>query len=351
MSLEKTIFDNVRLKYPSRLASFENRVVETGLLTAILEMNKSSRSIVDDDLKTKVRKASGLSRPINVPIRSKGNVTLKDARTCEVQCSESDSDMTTIVLKTLVADLCMVPGQYGENSITYEKDFAHKLEEIVEKFRLTLEEDIETALDLNKSQVYKSTIIGDEYALTGGAIQVQNTQRETFFAMLGAINRADDYSASPLKVIANHYVEPIVTQLMNPGNGAATNTLYQFPGKDFRFTNGIENGTGIKGTGYFMPDGAIGLVTDTDIDAKRKHTTTKGTRWFEKVLPGLPFPVGIKYDSECSDQTALMSNNLTKLMGATKIEHWQISFDYAIVVPYNSDLATKSSPIRKFEFV
>jgi hypothetical protein len=36
---------------------------------------------------------------------------------------------------------------------------------------------------------------------------------------------------------------------------------------------------------------------------------------------------------------------------ATMVEHWQMSYDYAIVVPYNSDLATKASAIRKFEFI
>jgi hypothetical protein len=36
---------------------------------------------------------------------------------------------------------------------------------------------------------------------------------------------------------------------------------------------------------------------------------------------------------------------------ATLVEHLQISFDFAIVVPYNTDLTTKASSIRKFEFV
>ena len=349
MSLEKTLLQNIRVSYPSRLDQYANRVVETGLLTAVLEMNNSVRSIVSPDLRSKAETSLSQSRTIEIPVLKKGNVTIKNTRSCDVQCGENESDMVTLVWKTVVADVCMVPSQYGNNEISKQADFARKIEDTVEAFRLEVEGDLETAIDTNKSQVYSSSIVGDKYALTGDAIQVQQAQQQFFFGDLQAINFADNYTGG-IKVVANHSLMPIVDQYVNQGVSNDTNTAYQFPGKDFRFTNGINNGATANTTGYFMPDGVIGLLTRTDRDAQMKHVSTKGTKWFEDRLPGLPFAVGIKYDSECSDQSALVNNNLTHLT-ATLIEHWQISFDYAIVVPYNSDLATEASPIRKFEFV
>lgn len=348
--LEKTLLQKIRVKYPSRLDQYANRVVETGLLTAVLEMNNSLNSVMSPDLREVAKQSQG--REIEVPVLKKGNVTIKNVRSCDVQCSENESDLVTIIWKTVVADICMVPGQYRNNEVKKEFDFARKVDDTVEAFRLEIENDIETALDTNKSQVYDSSIVGGltgKYPLTGDAIQVQATQVPLFFGDLSAINLADNYRGG-IKVIANHSVMPLVDQYVNQGPGNELNTSYQFPGKDFRFTNGIDNGANVKGTGYFLPDGAIGLLTRTDVDAQMKHVATRGTKWFEDRLPGLPFAVGIKYDSECSDKSALVSNKLDHLT-ATLIEHWQISFDYAIVVPYNSDLATEASPIRKFEFV
>ncbi len=348
MSLEKTFLQNIRISYPSALDQYENRVAETGLLTAVLEMNKSVKSIISPDLETKAKRSQG--RLIEVPVMKKGTVTIKDARTCDVKCSESESDLLTITWKTAVIDICMVPGQYVKNQVQKQYDFAKKLNEGVEALRLLVEGDIEGVLDTNKSQVYNSPIVGNKYALTGDAIQVQEAQIPLFFGDFAAINLADDLGGGTVKVIANHSVMPVVNQYMNQGTGNNVNTSYQFPGKDFRFTNGISNGGTALGTGYFLPDGAIGLLTRTDVDAQMNHQATKGTKWFEDRLPGLPWAVGVKYSSECSDKSALTANGLEHLT-ATLVEHYQFSFDYAIVAPYNSDIATNPSPIRKFEFV
>ena len=80
------------------------------------------------------------------------------------------------------------------------------------------------------------------------------------------------------------------------------------------------------------------------------HKTGDGVEWAEDTIPGVPFPLGIKYHDKCSDQSALEANGLEHLT-ATKVEHWQISVDYAILTPYNSDETTKAGAIRKFEFV
>ena len=348
MSLAKTYLQDIRADYPSNLDRDELRVVSHGLLMAVLEMTNAPGSVVSRNLKALADNSQGLA--LDIPVRKKGLVTIKNVRSCVVQCGQSETDLVRVVWTTVVADICMVPGQYPVNMLGYQEDLAEKIRLVVETFKTEIESDLDTAFDANKTQVYGSTIVGDDYPLVGNAIQVDAANLEYFFGALVAINFADEFKESTIKIVANHRVMPVVDRLFNQGSGNDENTAYQFPGKDFRFSNAITNGAGIKATGYFMPDGSVGLLTRVDVDAKRNHKATKGTEWMEETLPGLPFPVGIKFDSECSDQSALEANGLEHLT-ATLVQHWQISFDYAIIVPYNSDAAVNAGAIRKFEFI
>jgi hypothetical protein len=244
----------------------------------------------------------------------------------------------------------MVPSQYEKNEIKYLFDLNKKIRETVEAFLVEIENDLDTAFDANKSQVYGSTIVGTKYPLVGSAIQVAPANLDFFFNDLSAINFADDFNDSTIRVIANHTVMPVVSKFINQGAGNDENQQFQFAGKNFTFSNRITNGAGKLATGYFMPDGSVGLLTRVDVDARLNHSATDGTEWMEETLPGLPFPVGIQYKSKCDDKSALEVAGLAHLV-ATKVEHWQISFDVAILTPFNSDLATKPNSIRKFEFI
>lgn len=346
--LQETYLQDLRTDYPSRLDPDQVRLTQTGLLSAVIEMTASPMSIVSDDLIAQARQSVG--RQLDVPVMQKGIVTLKSVRSCTVDCAQSTSGFVTITFRTLVADMCIVPSQYKKNEIARLTDMNRKITDIVEKFLVTIEEDLDTALDANKSQVYNSPIVGDKYALTAGAIQVPVAEQDHFFNDLEPINYSDDFYNTTVKMISSPSMMSPINKYINQGAGNDENTNYQFAGKDFRFSNRITNTSPAKSTGYFMPEGSIGFVTRIDPDAMDNNEATDGTRWFEDRLPGMPFSVGIKYNSKCSDQSALESNGLEHLT-ATMIEHWQISFDYAIIVPYNSDLATRPSSIRKVEFV
>lgn len=348
MSLAQTFLQDMRVNYPSDLDKYELRVTNTGLLKAVLDMTNSPRSIVSDDLKTQAMNSQG--RKLDVPVMQRGNVTIKNARSCNVACAQSQSGLVTIVFKTVVADICIVPSQYGVNEISKQGDFNRKLIDTVDAFMIEIENDLDTALDANKSQVYNSSIIGSRFNLAGGAIQVPATSQKTFFNYLNSINQSDDFYNPSIKVIASPPLMPEVEFYINQGDGNNENLNFQFAGKSYLFSNRITDAPTAMSTGYFMEDGAVGLITRVDVDARSNHKSTNGTEWFEDRLAGMPFNVGVKYDSTCSDQKALETAGLAHLE-ATLVEHWQLSFDYGIVVPYNSDIATKPSVIRKFEFV
>jgi hypothetical protein len=348
MSLIATYLQDIRVNYPSNLDRDELRVTQTGLLTAVLEMTNSQMSIVSQDLKAKAEISEG--RNLDVPVRKKGAVTILTARSCTIGGGQSDSALVRVVWKTVVADVLMVPSQYEKNQIGYLADFNQKLREIAEAFKVEIENDLDTAMDTNKSQVYNSSIVTTKYTLAGSAIQVLPTQVDFFFNDLESINYSDDFYVSPIKVIASPTIMPTVMKYINQGTGNAVNTQFQFAGKDFTFSNRVTNGVGKLGTGYFMADGSVGLLTRVATDSRLRHKSTSGVEWREDTIPTMPFTVGIQYKSECSDQSALEASGLAHLK-ATLAEHYQISFDYAIIVPYNTDLATKPSVIRKFEFI
>ena len=350
MSLAKTYLQDIRVNYPSQNDRDELRLTQTGLLTAVLEMTNSQNSVVSQDLKQKAKDSVG--RKLDVPVLKKGNVTISNVRSCVIDGGQSESDLVQVVWKTAVANVLMVPSQYKTNQITRDADFAQKISEIVEAFKVHIEQDLDTTLDTQKTQVYGSQIIGagGDYALAGGAIQVPANKQDFFFNDIEAINFADDFYTPTTRVIASHTIMPIVSRYINQGAGNGVNTTFQFSGKNFTFSNRVTVGAGKRGTGYFLPDGTVGLLTREDIDSVLNHRATDGTHWFLDTLPNLPFPVGVQYKSKCDDKSLLEENGLEHLT-ATMVEHWQFSFDYAIIVPYNSDNTTKAGAIRKFEFL
>lgn len=348
MSLVKTVLQDLRANYPSNLDRDELRLTQFGLLSAVIAMTASQSSIISSDLKTKAENSQG--RNLDVPVLRKMAVVIKNVRSCTFGAGETESDFVRVIWKTIAFDITMVPSNYANNELGYQEDLAKKIREGVEALQIEVETDLDLQMDTNKSQVYGSTIVGDTYALVGGAIQVTNADLDFFFNDFEAINFADDFTTSPVKVITNHRFMSIVRKIDNQGAQNDENTAFTLIGKEFTFSNRIANGAGVKATGYFMPDGSVGFLTRTSIDAKMGHKSTDGFEWAVDTLPGLPFPVDVKYKSTCDDKSAMQATGTAHLT-STLVEHWQIAFDYAILTPYNSDLATKPNAIRKFEMV
>lgn len=347
MPLIKTVLQDIRASHPSNLDRDELRRTRNGLLTAVMEMTDAPTSIVSADLKANAVASEG--RNLDIPVMKKGNVTIKNVRSCTIAGGDSESDLVRVVWKSIVADILMIPERYENNLIGYQADLTRKIADVVEAFKVEMENDLDTAFDANKSQVYGSSIVAG-YGLVGSAIQVEPTEIEFFFNDLDAINMADDFNDPEIKIVGNHTLMPHVRRYVNQGGANATNTEFQFAGKDFTFSNRIANGVGVNATGYFMPDGSVGMLTRVDTASRMGLNAGDGTDWFEDLLPGLPFPVGIQFKSKCDDKSALETAG-TAYLEATLVEHMQISFDFAVVVPYNTDITTKASSIRKFEFI
>lgn len=348
MSLIKTALTSIRVKYPNNLDRDEHRRIQHGLLQSAIDQTNSTNSIIDNDLKDKAMKSEGLQ--LEIPVLKRGNVTIKNIRSCVINGGRSESDLVSVTWKTLVADIELVPSYYENNQIKKDADLAKQLSEVTNAFIKDIEVTLEATLDAKKTQIYRSSIVTNQYTLVGGAIRVTKSQERFFFNDVQAINFADDFYNDTIVVIANHNVMPLVSWYTHQGESNYENTRFQFAGKDFYFSNQIENESGVVGTAYFMPNGTLGILSRVNVDARLGHVASDGTEWAEDTIPGFPFRVGIMRKSVCADKSTYDATGTAHLT-ATMLEQWQISVDYAVLTPYESDPANQPTAIRKVEFV
>lgn len=345
MSLIATLKTDIITQLGETVMRDEWRVSRYGVLNSAVEMTKSVNSIVNDDIRKKAMESEGLD--LKIPVIKKGDLTVKNVRSCQIGSYENESALVDVTWTTLVYDISMIPGQYKNNYISYLEDLRKKLKLVEEGFGREIETIIIAKLEAEKSGIYNSPLATAPYSVVGDTLQVPLALRPTFFNDLSVIMQGDDLYAVPYKVLGNTTLQSPVNHYINQGGGNAVNTNYQFGDYDFRFSNSLPVSAGKFTSGFVMPDGSIGLLTRVNEDARQEHKTTKGTEWSEEMIEGLGLNVGVMYLSDCADMSAVAGmSHLT----ATKVEKWQFSIDVAVITPYNSDPATIAGSIKKFDF-
>ncbi len=345
--LLETYLQDIRVDYPNLLDRDEWRDVRFGLVNSAIEQTNSPLSVLDMDTKEKALDSEG--RNLDVPVVKKGTLTVKNTRSCDFTEQNNESELVRIVWKTVAVDIFMNKAQYAKNHVGYNADLAKKLVLAKEALLSEVESDIYTKLDTDKSQVYNSSLVGGKYAFVGNSVRVTPTQQQLFYNDLNSINHSDDFYFDPCILASTAHMPP-VEHYINQGSGNDENLTYQFAGKTFKFTNNIVDGAGVASTAFVMQMGSLGLLTRVPIDCRMGNTSTDGHSWSTSRVDGIPFDVGVMHSSTCSDQSALNGSGLEHLT-ATMVEHWQISFDFAVVTPYNSDPASNPGAIRKVEFL
>lgn len=349
MSLINTYRQEIRAKVPQPLDREEWRFTRYGLLTAAKEMTASANSIVTSELKQKASTSEGTD--LKVPVFEIGtDVVIKNVRSCTIGDLENTTEYVTVNWVTIVADISMKKAEHHKNEVTYLEDLNRKLTKIDHAFAKVVEDLIYTKLDTDKSGVFGSPLVGvgAAYPLVGNAMQVTLAQQEYFFNDLNAIMEGDDFYSEPYKVLGSTTLKPSVNHFSKQGVSNDENLAYQFDGYDFRFSNHVVNGAAKKATGFIMPDGSLGIMTRIAVDSMMNNKAGDGTEWGTTFMDRLGFEVGVMYKSKCSDLSA--QSGLQHLK-ASMVENWQFSFDVALITPYNSDPATLSGAIKKFEFL
>lgn len=345
--LLETYLQDIRVNYPNLLDRDEWRTIRFGLVNSAVEQTNSPLSVITEDFKTKAMASEG--RVLGIPVMKKGALLVKNVRSCSISSYENESDMVELVWSTLVVDITMVKAQYAKNEVSYLSDLAKKLVLVKEALLSEIEGAIYTRLDTDKSGIYSSTLVGvgAKHELVADTADVALANHNLFFNDVEAIQQADDFYGENY-IIGSTNLMPFVNHYVNQGSGNNTNLNYQFAGKSFSFSNSVVDGANKLATGFIMPFGSLGVLTRIDRDSIMGNVSSDGTEWGITRVDGIPFDLGYRYKSTCSDQSALNGTGMEHLE-ATMLEQWTFSVDYALVTPYNSDPATRAGSIRKFQ--
>ena len=341
MSLIATKVQNWRVDNPQFDRNM-TRPAEYGALDFFVQQTTSPNSIIPADVQQKAFASMGKTLQFPV-IDYDSEVTVSNERSCTIADDENTSSLYTVVFATYSVGFTMVPSAYMNNEITYEHDFARKMEKITRALAQALDINAISALSAQKSQVFKDLLY---YTQSGNSIQVPWDFRTEILGDVDAMQRANNYP-SQLHIIGNAGIDAIIKKLAQSGVYNETNKQMEYANKVLHYTNNIANETGKFGTFYAVEDGNVGMLTRVDL-ASLSAASTADHQWDVVNMPYLDIPVGSHYYREVGDQSAIAGAATSHLTCDIK-EHFGFSVDVAFIVSYNSDPTTIANPIIKAE--
>ena len=169
MSLLATRLQNWRIQNPE-LDRNMTRPCEYGALDFFIQQTDAPNSIISPNLRD--RAFASIGNTVQVPvINYDGDVTVANVRSCTIADAENTSALYTVVWKTYSVGFTMVPTLYMNNEISYDHDFARKMEKICRALATALDVDAVAALEAQKTQVFKDLL---QYQATANVIDVPN---------------------------------------------------------------------------------------------------------------------------------------------------------------------------------
>lgn len=339
MSLAATYKATYDAMYPNRLADQHNRVADHNLLNAVMEMSRSSSSILQTSgmsIEESWRRSYGTQ--LEVPILTKAGVTVTNSRSCSFTCSDSTSEMLQVTDNTYTMNICIDSNDYYHNAITKEADFGHKYYQGIKLLTKQVNQDLATFLDVNKTTNLTSSMIPSIYTFANDTLTIPNTRTSLSIEDIKTIMRENEFEDAPYYFLGNFGLQPIARFYENQGLANAVNSMYQFQDTRFGYTNAITNNSGMAATAYVMQGDTVGVAFRIPPTFASGGSTTKGHEFSSMYEPLLGTDMAVLYESDCSGN------------GTAIKESFQISVDVAIISQYVDPLDTRASGIVKAEW-
>lgn len=339
MSLLATRLQNWRVENP-QLDKNMTRPCEYGALDFFIEQTNATNSIISPNLRD--RAFASIGNTVQVPvINYDSDVTVSNVRSCVIADDENTSALYTVVWATYAVGFTMVPTLYMNNEISYEHDFARKMEKVTRALATSLDTAAVAALEAQKTQVFKDLL---QYTQTSNVIDVPTQLATEILGDVDPIMRANCYPEQ-IHIIGNAGVDSLVRKLAQHDVYNDVNKRNEWAGKVFHYTNNVVNESGKNGTFFAVADGNVGVLTRVDREALRR-ARANFHEWDVVRLPYIDLPVGSHYYTAVGDQSAIAGDASADLTCAVK-EYFGFSVDVAFVVAYNSDPTTVANPIIK----
>lgn len=341
MSLVATRLQNWRIENPE----FDRNMArprEYGALDFFIEQTNAANSIINPNLRDRAFESIG--NTVQVPvINYDGDVTVSNVRSCVIADDENTSTLYTVNWVTLAVGFTMVPQLYRNNEISYEHDFARKMEKVCRALATQMDILAVAALEANKTQVFQDKLV---YTVTSNVVTVPWNARMEFLSDMNAMMRANSYPAM-LHVIGGAGIDSLVRKMAEHDIYNDVNKRLEYDNKVFHFTNNITNGEGIYASAYIVEDGNVGVLTRVDREALAR-TRANFHEWDVVRLPFIDLPVGSHYYTAVGDQSTIAGDASADMVCNVK-EYFGFSVDVAFLVAYNSDPTTVANPIIKVE--
>lgn len=341
MSLLATRLQNWRVENP-QLDKNMTRPCEYGALDFFIEQTNAANSIISPNLRD--RAFASIGNTVQVPvINYDSDVTVSNVRSCVIADDENTSALYTVVWATYAVGFTMVPTLYMNNEISYEHDFARKMEKVTRALATSLDTAAVAALEAQKTQVFKDLL---QYTATSNVIDVPTQLATEILGDVDPIMRANCYPEQ-IHVIGNAGVDSLVRKLAQHDVYNDVNKRNEWAGKVFHYTNNVVNENGKNGTFFAVADGNVGVLTRVDREALRR-ARANFHEWDVVRLPYIDLPVGSHYYTAVGDQSSIAGAASADMTCNVK-EYFGFSVDVAFVVAYNSAPASVANPIIKGE--
>lgn len=339
MSLIATRLQNWRIQNPE-LDRNMARTCEYGALDFFIQQTDAPNSIISPNLRD--RAFASIGNTVQVPvINYDGDVTVSNTRSCVIADAENTSALYTVVWKTYAVGFTMVPTLYMNNEISYDHDFARKMEKICRALATALDVDAVAALEAQKTQVFKDLL---QYQATSNVINVPKQMATEILGDINPIMRANCYPET-IHIIGNAGVDSLIRKLAEHGIYNDVNKRMEYDNKIIHYTNNVQNAEGKNGTFFAVVDGNVGVLTRVDREALRR-ASANFHEWDVVRLPYIDLPVGSHYYTAVGDQSGIAGAASADMVCNVK-EYFGFSVDVAYIVAYNSAPETVANPIIK----
>lgn len=346
-NLAVTLTQNLRSQYRRKLDKNENRPSIYGGMNLFKKQNADAGGLFSEEELNNIAKSFG--NTVEVPVITHEDIVIGNTRTCNFQTGGPTSALVTLTFVTYSFGFDMYPSQHFNNDVKYEQDFNRKLENRLLALANTIDTQCVATLETNKNQHFPANITAF-YANVGNALQVPQADKEDFYNQFASITQTMDYFQTP-DVALNHVGMGLVRRLAAQGEGNAVNEGFQLMGYTWYPTNRVTNNVGVESTVYGVIPGSVAMVPRVDPDSLMNHSIGSQKEWSTVRVPILDIDMGVFYQEDCADASAIQGGSGVTGLTATKRESFQYSVDVCYQVAYNSDPVNRFSPIIKAEIL
>lgn len=340
MSIFPTVLQDaiVNVATSDAFRQFEGRASVYDVVNAFRD--NTSKLVPKEALETAKKSSRHVAK---IPVLNKVSPTglIRDTRTCDPIGLNVTSAFVQPSYSTYSFSFDMVPHYNHENYISYQEEFAWKLMQSLQAFGLTLDADLITYLEANKSAINTSALFG---GIAGSIVTVPTAQKEEFYKSIPSILYRNDLSGQRVIDIANPEAQIMYDSIARQGAGNAVNTAYQISNFAPYRSNRVALASGMVETHFLIPEGHIGLLDWIPMEYSQGKKISEGDMWGSIVDPLFGFTWGLRYKASCSDQSAVVGG-IPDLTTAFR-ETFEFSVDLSPIDSYSSDT---SSAIYKYQ--